>query len=80
GHVAAEDFHAPFGGADLTGDGAEQGGLAGTVRADDRPPLSLLNEEGYAVDGGDATEPDGDVIDVQDGAQSKASFSSVSSG
>ena len=59
--------------ADLTARGlvdaghhVEAGGLAGAVRPDQAEDLALLDVEGHLVERGDATEPDGDVVDLED--------------
>ena len=40
----------------------EEGGLAGAVGADEADDLAGGNVEGNAVEGDDATEPDGDAV------------------
>ena len=57
------------GALDQSGDGAQSGGFARTVGADQRDDLALMYFKGHALDGVDTAVIDIDVIDLQHMAQ-----------
>ncbi len=63
--VGAVDAHLPAGRSEQPGAGVERGGLPGAVRADQRGDLSGRGAEGDAVDGDDAAELHGQVVDLE---------------
>src|SRR5690606_23723089 len=71
GTVAHDD--APFGGLVEAGDAVEDGRLAGAVGADQRGDVAAPDIEGKIVDGDEAAEPHGQMLDRQDGVLDPAS-------
>ena len=55
----------PRGRREKAADQVEEGGLAGAVRADDRAQLAGLDRHRHVVDGDQAAEMLGDVLDPQ---------------
>ena len=63
--TCALEQHLPAGGLVDAADDVEHGGLAGTVRSDQAADLSLVDGEGEAVEGDDATEADRHITYVE---------------
>ena len=56
------------------GDAVEHGGLAGAVRPDQRGDVAAPDGEREAVDGDEAAEPHGEMLDLQERPRSSASL------
>src|SRR5581483_3833516 len=65
GHIPVAGDDAPGGGGDEAGHGVEQRRLAGAVRPDEADDVAVLHGEGDVVDGGQATEADGEMADLE---------------
>ena len=66
--VAVSQRDAAFGRLVEAGNAVEHGGLAGAVRADQRGDLARAGVERQGVDGDEAAEAHGEVLDAQDRA------------
>src|SRR5439155_5785577 len=71
GDLASGEPDRAAGGRQRPGDYVEDGALAGAVGADQAQDLALVDLERHGVDGGEATEPLGQALDLQQGARSR---------
>src|SRR5215211_8328 len=67
GDVGAKQAHRTGGGLERAGDAVEQRGLAGAIRADERTPLAGGDAQRHAVDGAQAAEHLGEVVNFDHG-------------